>query len=103
MPTDRIDEDRGAVPFPLTYCLTCRAPIEVFIIFENGQWTQTLDCQICHSMKGKIFARTDSMIAQGRIEVGDIKDVFSPSFLFHQPEIEVHHDLTLDFWTARAH
>jgi len=100
MATDGFDEDRGAVPFPLSYCLVCRAPLVITIAREGSKFVQEINCQICNRMKGKIYGRANSLLAKGTIALGDIREIFQPSFLLHRVEIELHHFQNLKFWTS---
>lgn len=100
MATDRFDEDRGAVPFPLSYCLVCRAPLVVIVTREGSKFIQEIDCRICNQMKGKIYGRANSLLAEGTIALGDIKETFRLSFFLHHVEIELHHVQDLEFWTS---
>jgi hypothetical protein len=103
MATDRLDDDRGAVAFPLCYCLVCSASLEVFISYRKGRVVQKINCRVCRSMKGEISLRADTLLAEGWLAIGDIKRVYDPSFLLHNPKIEFHQDQThLEVWTART-
>ena len=102
MTTDRVDNDRCAVPFPLIYCLVCRAPLVVIVSRENDKFIQKIDCRTCNRMQGEIYGNPDSMLAEGIINLGDIKEVYHPSFLLHHVEVEIHRFQGLELWTSRA-
>lgn len=102
MKQDYVDEDRGAIAFPLTYCLVCRAPLEAIVSLEGNDLVQKVSCPVCHSMSGKLYLRNSSLLAVGQINVGAIEDVYDPSFLLHQPKTESHHTLSYTVWTAKA-
>ncbi len=99
----RVDTDRSAIPFPLSYCLICGASLPVLISSDNDRWVQEISCRVCRSMKGRIYLRPDSLLAEGWVALGDIKMVYEPAFLLHHPEIEVHQDRTMvKVWLAKA-
>ncbi len=99
MAVDQIDTDRCAVPFPLTYCLICRASLPVCISRVNDVYIQKIDCLVCQRMKGEIFGQPNSLLAGGVIDLGDLREVYHPSFLLHRVKVEVHYFENIELWT----